>query len=481
MPLDDSEAEGLVTSLWPEWRDSREKSEEWQSWALGRQELPVVPDTANNEYRELQEKAITPWLGLVVQALSQALIVEGYRRSGADEDSLLWGVWQANNMDAKQIGVHEAAFTTGISYVAVLPTESPAARSAPRFKGRSVPEWRPYSSSVMTGFFESAYDDWPVYAIAAEPEPRWRQEVRAGSSSPEFRPPRWRISLFDDAAVYLLRLEEGGSAVHLETRPHTVGVCPVVAFVNRQTIGGRALGEVEPYTALASRIDQDVFDRLVVQRFLAWVVRTATGLVEPDTEEGQKQQDMMLRLGDVLVSDSPDTKFGSIPGSPLDGHLRAPIEDAQALAAVAQIPPTHLTSELSNISADALAAITAGFNRKIGQRKRVFGEAHERCFALTSRLLGVDEDPEAEVRWADLESRSLAQLADAFGKLAQMLDIPVEVLWPKLGFLTDQELARAKELRAQGDGVGDIIRELRNGQAPAEPAQAAPAPAVPVA
>lgn len=463
MPLDEGEAEGLVTSLWPEWRDGREKSEEWQAWALGRQELPVVPDTASAEYQELQRKAITPWLGLVVQALSQALIVEGYRRTGDDEDDLLWAVWQANNMDAKQIGVHEAAFTTGISYVAVLPTEAPRPHSVPVLDGVAMPEWRPYSSSVMTAFFESGYDDWPVYAIAAEPEPRWRQKA-AG----DWAQPRWRVSLFDDEAVYLLRLEEGGRAEHLGTRSHPVGVCPVVAFTNRRTIAGRAIGEVEPHTALASRIDQDVFDRLVVQRFLAWIVRTATGLVEPNSEEGQRQQEMMLRIGDVLVSDSPDTKFGHIPGSPVEGHLQAAIEDVQALAAVAQIPPTHLSKELSNISADALAAIEAGYNRKIEQRKREFGESHERCFDLTARLLGIDRNPEAEVRWADMESRSLAQLADALGKIAQMLEIPVEVLWPKLGFLTDQELTRATDLREQGDGFGDLIRELRNGQAPVE-------------
>lgn len=462
MPLDDREAEGLVTSLWPQWRDSREKSEEWQSWALGRQELPVVPDTASTEYRELQEKAITPWLGLVVQALSQALIVEGYRVSGSSEENMLWGVWQANSMDAKQIGVHEAAFTTGISYVAVLPTKTPMPRSNPLLDGKAVPEWRPYSSSVMTGFYESPYDDWPVYALAAEPEPRWR--MHPGDQSL----PRWRIVLFDDQAVYLLRLEEGGQAQHLETRPHEVGVCPIVKYVNRQTINGRAIGEVEPHTALASRIDQDVFDRLVVQRFLAWIVRTATGLVEPDTEEGQKQQEMMLRMSDVLVSDSPDTKFGHIPGSPLDGHLRAPVDDARALASVAQIPPTHLTGELVNISADALALLDSGFNRKIGQRKRMFGESHERCFGLTAQLMGIEADPAAEVRWADLEARSLAQLVDAFGKLAQMLEIPVEVLWDKLGFLTDQEIQEAKQLRAQGGGFDDLIRELRNGRTPVE-------------
>lgn len=457
MPLEAAEVEQLAADLWVEWRDNREKTLEWQRWAQGKQKLPVIPDSATAEYRALQEEAATPWLALIVQSLAQALVVDGFRRTGSDEDNLLWAVWQANNMDAKQVGVYEAAFTAGISYVAVLPasSEAPQTRIVPEVEGAPVPEWRPYSSSVMSAFFESPYDDWPVYALAAEPEPRWRLTVG--------QIPRWRLTLLDDEAIYLLTHEEGGRPALTGVREHGMGLCPVVAYINRQTIDGRVIGEVEPYTAVASRIDQDVFDRLIVQRFGSWRVRTATGLVTPETPEGQSKLEMDLKVGDVLVSDSPDTTFGSLPGTELTGHLRAPIEDVRVLSAVSQTPPTHLTGDLANISADALAAIEAAYNRKVEQRKAMFGESHEQCFALSAQLLGTEVDPMAEVRWADLESRSLAQKADAFGKLAQMLEIPVEVLWDKLGFLTDQDRERARALRAQGDGFDDLLRELSNG------------------
>lgn len=464
MPLEAVEAEQLAWDLAVVWRDNRQKSLEWQSWAMGKQKLPVIPDSATAEYRALQEEAVTPWLALIVQSLAQALIVDGYRSAGASEDNLLWNVWQSNNMDAKQVGIYEASFTTGIAYNAVLPASAdrmPPTRTVPMVDGVPVPEWRPYSSSVMSAFFESPYDDWPVYALAGEPEPRWRQQIG------EPRTERWRLTMLDDEAVYLLTMEDGGRPALVETREHNMGVCPVVAYVNRQTITGRVLGEVEPYTAVAARIDQDVFDRLVVQRFGSWRVRTATGLVTPDTPEGQSKQELDLKVGDILVSDSPDTQFSSLPGTELTGHLRAPVEDVRVLSAVSQTPPTHLTGDLANISADALAAIEAAYNRKVTQRKETFAEAHEKSFALSAQLLGVDVDPAAEVRWADLESRSLAQQADAFGKLAQMLEIPVEVLWDKIGFLTDQDRARARELRAQGDGFGDLIRELSNAQTPA--------------
>jgi len=460
--LDVAEVSRLVSDLWPDWLDHRERSKEWQKWALGKQDLPDVPDSASAEFRELQRKAITPWLGLIVQSLTQALSVEGYRQDNAGEDNLLWAVWQANRMDGKQSAVYEAAFTTGISYVAVLPTDMPRARSKPmirRDEGEmAVPEWRPYTSADMTAYWDSPNDEWPVYAIAAEPLPRWRQTRGALVD--------YRGVLFDATHVYLFETRNGTPFPVDDPRPHGFSTVPVVEFCNRRTITGRALGEVEPYIPVASRIDQDVFDRLTVQRFGSWAVRTATGLTMPESEDGKKQIEQMLKVSDILMATSPDAKFGSLPPTPLDGHLKAPIEDVRALAAVSQTPPTVLTADLSNISAEALAAVEAAFNRKVEQRKIVFGEAWEKVFALSGEIMGVPVDPMAQVRWRDMEARSLAQTADALGKLAQSLEIPVEVLWDKVPFLSDQDRERARQLRESDDAMGDLLRQLSDVQVP---------------
>lgn len=460
MPLDELEVAELLKELWPEWLENRDQSKEWEDWALGRQKLPTIPDTATFEYRELQRKSITPWLGLLVQSLAQALDVEGYRTQN-DDDSALWQVWQANGMDSKQTGLYEAALTTGVAYLTVLPTVSSRGR-----RPAGMPEWRPYSSAEMTAYYESAFDEWPVYAVAAEKAPRWMRE--RGEET-------WRVTLFDNTHIYFLTQSTrgGGWVTVLDgVRPHGLNRPPVVRYINRQTITGRAIGEVEPYIAAASRIDQDVFDRLVVQRFGAWRVRYATGLVNPasdpslseeEKEQRLKEQELMLKVGDILTSDSPDTKFGDLPASEMDGHLKAAIEDIRMLASVSQTPPQLLTGDISNVSAEALAAIEASFNRKVEQRKQSFGESHEQAFALSASILGLDVDETAQVRWRDMESRSLAQTADALGKVAQMLEVPVEVLWDHLPFLTDQDRERARQQRAQMDAIGRLFQDLQLG------------------
>jgi hypothetical protein len=121
----------------------------------------------------------------------------------------------------------------------------------------------------------------------------------------------------------------------------------------------RADGEVDPYIAVAGRINQTVADRLIVQRFASWKVRTITGMAKPDDLSEADQAKMRLKIEDILIAEDPDTKFGVLPETGLQGFVEARDADIHDLAAVTQIPPyALLTGKMSNLSADALAAAT---------------------------------------------------------------------------------------------------------------------------
>jgi len=64
-------------------------------------------------------------------------------------------------------------------------------------------------------------------------------------------------------------------------------------------------------------------------------------------------------------------------------------------------------------------------------------------------------------------SRSLAQAADALGKMAQMLGVPVEMLWEQIPGWTEQDVERAKALAQQEGGMAALIQHLSMGAAPA--------------
>jgi hypothetical protein len=299
-----------------------------------------------------------------------------------------------------------------------------------------------------------------------------------------------RITVLDDTTVYRLEGEQlGGNTKLLSTEEHGVGVCPVVRYVNKIDLQGRTDGEVEPYISCAGRIDQTTFDRLVVQRFASWVVRTIAGMSLTETVDatGETPQaaKMRLKVEDLLVAEDKDTKFGSLPASDLGGFITAREADIRDLAAVSQTPAHEMLGQMANMSAEALAAARASATAKGDQRRITIGESHEQTLRLASFIAGdtaAAVDFEAQVRWRDTSIRSLAQAADALGKLATMLGVPTEMLWEKIPGWTDTDVERAKVLvQAQG-GIAELLRELvAGGGAAPPPGPPAPAPALPAA
>jgi hypothetical protein len=78
------------------------------------------------------------------------------------------------------------------------------------------------------------------------------------------------------------------------------------------------------------------------------------------------------------------------------------------------------------------------------------GESWESWFRLASHLDGNAagaEDFGSEVRWADKTARSFAQTVDGLGKLAQMLEFPVELLWEKVPGVSDTDIQRGAQMR----------------------------------
>jgi predicted nuclease of predicted toxin-antitoxin system len=303
----------------------------------------------------------------------------------------------------------------------------------------------------MLAFYQdAAEDDWPMYAI--EGQPTFQDRV-------------WRFRLYDDEAIYTFDTvpREGERVTYITTDTHAIGVTPIVRFANQIDLDGRSVGEVEPFIPLISRIDQDTFDRLVVQRFQSWAVRWITGLVLPDQREEAQKEKLRLRAEDILIAPDPDTKIGALPAGDLGGLIQARDADIKDLAAVSQTPPHYLLGQIINVSAEALAAAEAALNRKVEERKHIFGEAAEQTLRLAAHLAGDSEEAEdvaSEVRWRDMEARSLAQVADALGKMATMLGVPVEALWEKIPGTTLTEVNRWAELRRRDDVLGQMLAQI---------------------
>jgi hypothetical protein len=292
-------------------------------------------------------------------------------------------------------------------------------------------------------------------------------------------PEGWTVKVYDSEAIHYLSCKGNGEELkdwtYISHETHTAGVTPVVRYAKELDLDGRAIGAIEPVLPLLRRIDQGTFDRLIVQRFGAWKIRYVTGLAKPDTQDQEYAQALRLKMEDLLISTSKDTKFGTLDATDIEGFIKSGDADLRYLSAVSQIPPHHLLGLSSNLQAEALAAAEGGLQRQSADVRMSFGESHEQLFRLVAHIQGLDEEAKAfdmQVRWRDTESRSLAQAAAALGQLATQLHIPLEMLWERVPGWTDADSERAKKLVEDG-GIDALIlaltQELGAETAPAKP------------
>ncbi len=461
---------------WESFRASRAKALLLQKWERGEQYEIDEPDSVfhgqpyqprrgnanvSQEYENLAQLAPSAFAGLVVKAVSQTAQVEGIRMPKQRENLEVWETFQRNRWAMRQDAIHRDAVAKGIAYGSVLPGVDP-------FTGDDLARMRGYSATEMAAWYEEDDDEWPRLALHAIPA----QIQSDGGVLVD----GWIVKLFDEDSVHTMQIKGDGWTLeeweYVTFEDHGMRVVPIARCTNRLDLDGRTFGEIEPVLPLLRRIDQDVFDRLIVQRFGAWKVRYATGLAKPSTQEQANIQAMKLMVEDLLVAGDPNAKFGTLDGSDPGIYSKITDDDLRMLSAITQLPPHHLLGLSSNLQAEALAAAEAGLQRKSKDFRTSAGEFHRQMARMAATINGNATEAAAwdmQITWADTESRSLNQAADALGKMAVQLKVPVEMLWEKIPGWTDTDVERAKELIESGDAIDAVIAELLN--QPPDPAQ----------
>jgi len=447
----------MAVTYMPAWLRQRAKAKRLDVWARGEQErdeLYIPPGVERGgEYDDIAERARSPWMYLVITSVLQTMFVEGVRMPGSSDNLQSWAAWQQNDFDEKQVGLYRSMLGQGVAYVEALPGKD-------SFTGDARVIWTPRSAVSMAAFFQDDDPEWPTLAIHGVEQ----RSLNAFNMVED----GFAIRLIDDQAVHYLACRgeglEAADWTYLEYREHNAGVCPVIEYPCMTDLDGRAMSEIEPLIPLARRIDQNVFDRLIVQRYGAWKVRYITGLVRPQgmTEQQYQAAIAQMKIGDFLVSPSTDTKFGQLDEMDLKKLLEAGDSDLRTLSAISQTPPHHMLGLSSNLQAESLAAAEAGLQRRSFDRRVVVDTRHERLMRLTAKYEGNREEMRAfdmQVRWKDMESRSLSQAADALGKLATQVGVPTEMLFEKIPGWTDSDVHRAMQL-VESQAVDKLLAEL---------------------
>lgn len=391
--------------LLPAFEKERQHLDRLDRWLRWDPEQPKLPRGTDREVKALQKLANTPWLNLVVTTVAQMLYCERIYSGdrSADELKAMWKPWQRNNMVVKQIALHRSALGYGSAYTGVLKGIGGA-----RIIGLSPREG-------MAVYADPAEDEFPMFFTRVTPQPHGRM-----------------IRVYDDEFEYFLSVEKG-ELTYLEPRPHGMGVTPFVRYTNQLDLEGRAPGDIEALIPSASRINKTDYDRLLVQHYNSWKIRTATGLDDELTPEEAERRKMVLRQQDILTG-GEGVVFGTLDETTMDPFIKAHDSDVETLAATSQTPTTAF-GKLINVSADGLVEARASLYAKRDERQMTFGSSHVTTLRLASHAENRTEDAEdfsVQAGWANTESSTMSQAVDALGKAAQMLGVPPRLLWDKI-------------------------------------------------
>ena len=434
----------------------------------GLQRLPaVIPSSAPREVREMARIARVNVCSIIIDSLAQSTFVDNFRsKDAAAEDNAVWDIWQKNKLDARQAGIHRAAFAYGTSYVVVTP-------------GTPVPVIRGRSPRQMCAMYGSDLD-WPVYALEFR--------GRVASTTPGGDGRLWR--LYDKDGIYELEGNSRGTTFNfISATEHNAGVCPVVRFVDEEdldfdddvradattaSLNGLTVptrGQIGLLIPIQDQIDLTTFGLLVAQWYSAFRQRWIVGWLAED--EAQKLKASASQLW-TFEDDENEIKLGEFGQTDLSGYIDSRKESMRHAASLSQTPVHELIGDLVNLSAEALVAAEQGHERKVDERKTGLGESWEQTLRLAAGMAdgGISVPDDAEVVWRDTSARAYSATVDALGKLVTMLGVPPQEVWELIPGVTKQDVDRWKTEMQTGDAFAQLQALLEKQAQPPAPAAA---------
>jgi hypothetical protein len=412
-----------------------------QAFADGKPPLPDVPGVEAGQAKKWMQDARTNWSALVIDSPAERLGVDGFRfgdEGEADDDANI--IWQENRMDAESELVHYGALSQRRSFVLVEKDDKGRPRLLHKTARQVIVARDPHDPRKLAAGLYVYLDDWTGHSQATlwTPESYWQFD----SQYTDIAFPLYANRL-DTWDVWTL---PNGTE---RTGPNSLKEVPLIPFVNRRNRRPDGYAEHEDVLSIQNRINTSIIQLMAAARYGAFRQRWAAGLeVDEDPVTGEKVTPFKLDIKTLWTTDDPEVKFGEFQATDLRPYVAAIESAVQDLAAISKTPPHYLLGQVVNVSGDALKAAETGLASKVRAKKREFGESWERAMRLAFRVLGDSRADEvrAETIWADSESRTVSELADASVKQASA-GVPWRTRMERLGF-TPQEIDRMEVERA---------------------------------
>lgn len=361
------------------------------------------------KFREMAGLATTNLTGLAVEATAERMNVEGIRIGDEpDADKDVWdNIWQRSDFDEGSQDAITSALVYSRSMVSVEPPSASSQYARLHYEDPRQVVIAHGPSGERRAALKVFADEWTgdIFGTLYLPNVIVKMVQANGSNT-----------VIPGASRWLAR--DIGREDSVVANP--LGEIPFFELQNKLT--GSVRSEVAPLVIPQKRLNQLVFNTDAVAEYGAFRQKWVTGIEIPhDPITGLPVAPYSASLTSLFVAEDDAVTFGDFNPTDPDGYIKLGQEIAAHISRLSRVPITYFLSNISNLGGDALALLISGLVLKCQRRVIGYEPALEGAIRLALRTQG---DPRAnaaniELKWADMETRSKAQDADAAVKLTQ--------------------------------------------------------------
>lgn len=468
-------ARSLVDSMEAELMRRRPDIDKFDAYYRGAHPLAYASDQFRKYHGARYKGFSDNWVQVVADSPVERLTVRGIMPAGATEaDAETWRVWQANGLDAdSQLGFL-GAVNSARSFALVWGDPDDPGTPEVTFEDAStcIVAYVPGSRRKRVAALKRWEDGDDVFAILYLPDSVWKFKrgwIGKGDKSSQERQ-------IDDAVRRVWDLVEDTG--HPNPMPNPMGVVPMVELPNRPMLAADPISDVAGVTAM-----QDAINLLWAQLFTAsdyasFPQRIVLGaevpqipiLDESGEVVGRRPVDIeKFAVDRVAWFSGKDAKIDEWSAANLEAYSNIVEVAVGHIAAQTRTPQHYLVGRMANLSGDALIAAETGLVKRVEEKQLWFGLALRELAALIA--LAQDDQARAtairggRVVWADAESRSHSQLADALLKL-RSIGFPFKWIALRYGLTPTEvaEMVAMREEEAEMDPIGAIAEEAARAQ-----------------
>jgi len=415
------------------------------------------------------------WVQVVADSPIERLTTIGIKAVGEEEaDVESWRVWQTNALDAdSQLG-YLGAGNAARAFVLVWGDPDDEETPVVTFEDASqcIVVYEPGSRRRRRAALKKWQDGNCDYATLYLPHEVWKFKRPLGrqEKTPQMASVDEELKTWEPRELYS----------EPNPQPNPMGVVPMVELTNKPMLAEEPISDVTGVVPM-----QDAVNLLWAQLFTAsdyasFPQRIVLGAERPmmpildDKGEvvGQRPVDLAKFAVDrVLWITGEDAKIAEWQAANLKAYSDI-IEIAVGhIAAQTRTPQHYLIGKMANLSGDALIAAETGLVKRVQEKQIWYGQAEREMFGLIALAQGnkakAKQIAGGTVLWADAESRSGAQLADALLKLSQ-IGFPFEWIASRWGLTPPEivDLMAMKKRESEMDPAAAIAKQFAGAPLP---------------